>query len=298
MTQKLGDAFLGQQKDVLAAVQRLRSKAQAPEPEERPRSRRSPPRRKLARRSSDRAHAAPNSLRADLQPGHGVRAVALSGLSALLLLSPGYAAGAALFTFTAGVVIGSALWVLQLGAGMSTSTSTSTTASTGPISRIQTGATTPSTARASSTATRPASNATARGNARASRAANISRTCRAGTACIARGGADQFKGAGGANRGDRAGAGGAGDRQSAGGASRATGPLPRAVVARANEAVAEIGSTPAAAQARFRAPVAVHRRVISAAVARRAMLRRSGTVAGAQAEVGAVAPGGGGGGRR
>src|SRR5688572_18995296 len=29
MTQKLGDAFLGQQKEVLAAVQRLRSKAQA-----------------------------------------------------------------------------------------------------------------------------------------------------------------------------------------------------------------------------------------------------------------------------
>ena len=29
MTQKLGDAFLGQQKDVLAAIQRLRSKAQA-----------------------------------------------------------------------------------------------------------------------------------------------------------------------------------------------------------------------------------------------------------------------------
>src|SRR4029453_4131962 len=50
--------------------------------------------------------------------------------------------------------------------------STSTTISTGPMSRIQTGATTPSTARASSTATRQANNATARGNARASRAAN------------------------------------------------------------------------------------------------------------------------------
>jgi hypothetical protein len=60
-------------------------------------------------------------------------------------------------------------------------------------------------------------------------------------------------------------------------AVRVTGPVRRAVVVRGTEAVA-------AAQPHFRAPVAVHKRAISAAEARRAMLPRSGTAAGAAVE--------------
>ena len=51
-------------------------------------------------------------LRADVQPDGRVRRMALPGVSAVLLVSPGYAYpyGGALLGFTAGAIIGGALW--------------------------------------------------------------------------------------------------------------------------------------------------------------------------------------------
>ena len=84
-TQKLGDAVLAQQADVMDAVQRLRAKAR-PRTHCRPRrSRRSPSRPAGQAGHRDRTGGSEHGLRAVLQPGGGLRCMALSELSAVLL---------------------------------------------------------------------------------------------------------------------------------------------------------------------------------------------------------------------
>ena len=98
LTQKLGDAFLAQQKDVLDAIQRLRAKAQAQgnlkttkeqtvivEQPAANNGRRAT--RSANNRDQDRTHRSPGDVRPDVQPDGGVWRMALSSLSALFVLS-------------------------------------------------------------------------------------------------------------------------------------------------------------------------------------------------------------------
>ena len=89
-TQKLGDAFLAQQKDVLDAVQRLRAKAQQSgnlktTEQQKVIVEQARHRGSRADDRADRAGEPAGDLRADLRPGRGVRRLGLSGLSAVLL---------------------------------------------------------------------------------------------------------------------------------------------------------------------------------------------------------------------
>ena len=117
-TQKLGDAFLAQQKDVMATVQALREKAW---PQGTLKEQRTAEGRYREDRVDDghhdRACESRGRLRADLQPDRRVRGMAVSGLSAVLLLPAGLLSrGGALLGFTAGVIVGGALWgSIELG---------------------------------------------------------------------------------------------------------------------------------------------------------------------------------------
>ena len=91
-TQKLGDAFLAQQKDVLDAVQRLRAKAQQSgnlktTEQQKVIIEQAPATTAAAAADDceDRAGEPAGDLRADLRPGRCVRRLGLSGLSAVLL---------------------------------------------------------------------------------------------------------------------------------------------------------------------------------------------------------------------
>ena len=89
MTQRLGDAFLAQQKDVLDAVQRLRSKAQA-QGTLKDHQRAKGDRRATSganHRDQDRTDQSPGGVRANIQPDRGVWRMALSCLSTLCVLS-------------------------------------------------------------------------------------------------------------------------------------------------------------------------------------------------------------------
>ena len=99
LTQKLGDAFLAQQKDVLDAVQRLRAKAQAQGNlkttkeqtviVEQPAG--------ANHRDQDRTCRSPGGVCPDVQPDGGVWRMALSSLSTLFVLSAtGYVAAGGL----------------------------------------------------------------------------------------------------------------------------------------------------------------------------------------------------------
>ena len=102
--QKLGDAFLGQRKDTMDAIQRLRAKAQAQGnlksteqqkvivehvPADAAAARAAGPGGAAgpADHHQDRAGESAGGLRAELQPDRGVRGLAVSGLSALLPVS-------------------------------------------------------------------------------------------------------------------------------------------------------------------------------------------------------------------
>ena len=101
-TQKLGDAFLAQQKDVMAGVQRLRAKANAegnlkttPEQKVVVETVQAPAQQNVTVQQApsstqvdhDRACRPPGRLRAHVQPHPGVRGVAGPSLSTALLLS-------------------------------------------------------------------------------------------------------------------------------------------------------------------------------------------------------------------
>lgn len=111
MTQKLGDAFLGQQKDVLDAVQRLRSKANAQG------------NLKSSKEQTVSTEQEAGTTVIKIEPANPEVVYVPTYNPATVYgpwpyptyppysyYPPGYVPGAALFTFAAGVAIGSALW--------------------------------------------------------------------------------------------------------------------------------------------------------------------------------------------
>ena len=124
-TQKIGDAMIAQQSDVAASIQRLRAQAQAAG------NLKSTPQQKVthaagerrrtgghAARDRDRADQSGHGLRAGLQSDLGLRVVALSRLSAVLLPAADYGWGgyyggggwSSGFSFGVGVAVGGALF--------------------------------------------------------------------------------------------------------------------------------------------------------------------------------------------
>ena len=112
-TQKLGDAFLAQQKDVMATVQSLRQKASgAGQPQEHRAAEGRDRRRKWSRRPSSRSSrrnprssTCPRTTRRSCTARGGGRPTRRTHY-----YPPGYVAGGALLGFTAGVIVGGALW--------------------------------------------------------------------------------------------------------------------------------------------------------------------------------------------
>ena len=170
MTQKLGDAFLGQQKEVMAAIQGLRAKAE-----------------KAGNLKSSKEQTVTTTQEAGttvikIEPADP-QVVYVPTYNPTVVYGPwpypayppyyyyppGYAPGAAFFSFTFGVIGGQrVVGRLQLGRRQRhTSITTLTTISTRPISRPGTGSTSRSIARERSIATRRASRNTAGGSGRA-----------------------------------------------------------------------------------------------------------------------------------
>ena len=111
MTQKLGDAFLGQQKEVLAGIQRLRSKAQAAG------NLKSGQEQTVSTAQEGGTTVIkiePTQPETVYVPTYNPATVygpwPYPSYPPYYYYPPGYAAGAALFTFTAGVIVGNALW--------------------------------------------------------------------------------------------------------------------------------------------------------------------------------------------
>ena len=115
-TQKLGDAFLAQQKDVMDAVQRLRAKAKdsgnlKSTKEQTVKTEPAPRGGALRRRSSSSNRASPRwftSRRTIPTVVYG--AWPYPAYPPYYYYPPAYAAGAAFFSFSVGVVVGGAIW--------------------------------------------------------------------------------------------------------------------------------------------------------------------------------------------
>ena len=111
MTQKLGDAFLGQQKDVMAAIQRLRAKAEKA-------GNLKSSKEQTVTTAQESGQTVIKIEPADPQtvyvPTYNPAVVygpwPYPAYPPYYYYPPGYAPGAAFFTFTAGVIVGSALW--------------------------------------------------------------------------------------------------------------------------------------------------------------------------------------------
>ena len=111
MTQKLGDAFLGQQKDVMAAVQRLRAKAQAAG------NLKSSKEQTVTTAQEDGQTVIkiePSQKEVVYVPTYDPAVVygpwPYPAYPPYYYYPPGYVPGAAFFTFAVGVAVGSALW--------------------------------------------------------------------------------------------------------------------------------------------------------------------------------------------
>ena len=109
MTQKLGDAFLGQQKEVLAAIQQLRSRAQAAG------------NLKSGKEQTVSTAQEGGTTVIKIEPAQ-TNTVYVPTYNPTVVYGawpypayppyypPGYVAGAAVFSFTAGLIVGNALW--------------------------------------------------------------------------------------------------------------------------------------------------------------------------------------------
>jgi hypothetical protein len=110
-TQKLGDAFLGQQKEVLEAVQRLRAKADAAG---NLKSSKEQTVTKETQASTTVIKIEPANPQVVYVPTYNPTVVygtwPYAAYPPYYYYPPGYVAGAAFFSFTAGVIVGSALW--------------------------------------------------------------------------------------------------------------------------------------------------------------------------------------------
>jgi hypothetical protein len=111
MTQKLGDAFLGQQEDVMAAIQRLRASAEKA-------GNLKSSKEQTVTTAQENGQTVIKIEPADPQvvyvPAYNPTVVygtwPYPAYPPYYYYPPGYAAGAAFWTFTAGVIVGSALW--------------------------------------------------------------------------------------------------------------------------------------------------------------------------------------------
>lgn len=110
-TQKLGDAFLGQQKDVMAAVQMLRGKAQAQG------TLKDSPEQKVVTEKAETTTVIkiePTNPEVVYVPTYNPTVVygpwSYPSYPPYSYYPPGYAAGTALFSFAAGAIVGGALW--------------------------------------------------------------------------------------------------------------------------------------------------------------------------------------------
>jgi hypothetical protein len=110
-TQKLGDAFLGQQKEVLAAVQKLRARADA---QGNLKSSKEQTVTKEADGGQTVIKIEPANPQVVYVPTYNPTVVygtwPYPTYPPYYYYPPGYVAGAAFFSFTAGVIVGSALW--------------------------------------------------------------------------------------------------------------------------------------------------------------------------------------------
>jgi uncharacterized membrane protein YgcG len=111
MTQKLGDAFLGQQKEVMAAIQQLRAKA------EKAGNLKSSKEQKVSTEQEAGTTVIkiePADPKVVYVPTYDPTVVygpwPYPAYPPYYYYPPGYAAGAAFFTFTVGVIVGNALW--------------------------------------------------------------------------------------------------------------------------------------------------------------------------------------------
>jgi hypothetical protein len=131
-TQKLGDAFLAQQKDVMATAQTLRAKAQKEG------SLKDTKEQKVTTQTENNTTyivIEPTNPEVVYVPTYNPTVVygawPYPAYPPYAYYPPGYVAGGALLGFTAGVIVGGALWGTAAGAAAtSTSTSTATTIST------------------------------------------------------------------------------------------------------------------------------------------------------------------------
>src|SRR5262249_46260428 len=110
MTQKLGDAFLGQQKEVLAAIQALRSKAQAAGNLKSTKEQKVETAQEGGTTVIKIEPADPQTVYVPTYSPNVYGPWPYPSYPPYYYYPPGYVPGAALFTFTAGVIIGSALW--------------------------------------------------------------------------------------------------------------------------------------------------------------------------------------------
>jgi hypothetical protein len=222
MTQKMGDAFLGQQKEVLAAVQRLRSKAQAAG---NLKSGQEQTVTTAQEAGTTVIKIEPTQPQTVYVPTYNPATVygpwPYPAYPPYYYYPPGYAAGAALFTFTAGVVIGSALWGNCNWGGGNVDINVNKYNNFNRTN-IQNSNWSHNAEHRKGVQYRDTASQQRYGKGQRQGVESREQfrgRAEQGRQDISRGGADQFKGAAGANRGDRAATGGAGERQGAGGAA-------------------------------------------------------------------------------
>jgi len=214
MTQKLGDAFLGQQKDVLAAIQRLRSKAQAAG---NMKSGQEQTVTTAQEAGTTVIKIEPTQPQTVYVPTYNPATVygpwPYPAYPPYYYYPPGYAAGAALFTFTAGVVIGSALWGNCNWGGGNVDINVNKYNSFNRTN-IQNSNWSHNAEHRKGVQYRDTASQQRYGKGQRQGVESREQfrgRAEQGRQDISRGSADQFKGSGAANRGDRAGAGGAGE---------------------------------------------------------------------------------------
>jgi hypothetical protein len=222
MTQKMGDAFLGQQKEVLAAVQRLRSKAQAAGNLKSGQEQTVSTAQEGGTTVIKIEPTQPETVYVPTyNPATVYGAWPYPAYPPYYYYPPGYAAGAALFTFTAGVIVGNALWGNCNWGGGNVNVNVNKYNNFNR-SNIQNSNWSHNAEHRKGVQYRDTASQQRYGKGQREGVENREQfrgRAEQGRQDIARGGADQFKGAAPASRGERpAGAGGAGERQGSGAA--------------------------------------------------------------------------------
>lgn len=220
MTQKLGDAFLGQQKEVLAAIQRLRSRAQEAGNLKSGQEQTVSTAQEGGTTVIKIEPTQPETVYVPTyNPATVYGAWPYPAYPPYYYYPPGYAAGAALFTFTAGVIVGNALWGNCNWGGGNVNVNVNKYNNFNR-SNIQNSNWSHNAEHRKGVQYRDTASQQRYGKGQRQGVESREQfrgRAEQGRQDIARGGADQFKGASPGSRGERPGAGGAGERQAAGG---------------------------------------------------------------------------------